>query len=288
MSDPIDAALAASLVAEQFPQWADLPVVPVVPGGNDNRTFRLGDELTVRLPSADGYVAGELKEHEWLGRLAPALSLPIPVVEGAGMPSATFPRPWSVRRWIPGETAEPARIRDPSASPTISRGSWSSSARRMPRADRPRATRASTAAPTLRTTTTSTRGRSAAVRGEYDPAVLSAMWDRALASRWVQPPVWFHGDVASGNLLVDEHGDLVGGDRLRHLGRRRPGVRHRHRVDALRGSARERFRDSLGLDDEHLGSWPRVGAVEGRHHDHVAAGVADGAGVVLDQLVDER
>ena len=83
MSDPIDAALAASLVAEQFPQWADLPVVPVVPGGHDNRTFRLGDELTVRLPSADWYVAGELKEHEWLGTKVPAA--------GASMNRATAP-----------------------------------------------------------------------------------------------------------------------------------------------------------------------------------------------------
>ena len=94
----IDAELAASLVAEQFPQWAGLPVVAVEPGGHDNRTFRLGDERTVRLPSADAYVAGELKEHAWLGRLARALSLPIPVVEGIGMRTATFPRPWSVRR----------------------------------------------------------------------------------------------------------------------------------------------------------------------------------------------
>lgn len=38
----IDAALAAELVAEQFPHWADLPVSPVAFSGWDNRTFRLG------------------------------------------------------------------------------------------------------------------------------------------------------------------------------------------------------------------------------------------------------
>jgi hypothetical protein len=39
----ITAAVAARLVAEQFPAWADLPVVPVAESGWDNRTYRLGD-----------------------------------------------------------------------------------------------------------------------------------------------------------------------------------------------------------------------------------------------------
>ena len=46
--DDIDASLAAKLVAEQFPQWAELPVRPVDLSGWDNRTFRLGDALLVR------------------------------------------------------------------------------------------------------------------------------------------------------------------------------------------------------------------------------------------------
>src|SRR4051812_44602995 len=85
----------------------------VVPGGHDNRTFRLGEQYTVRLPTDDGYVAGELKEHEWLPRLAPQLPLPIPDVVGAGVPGPLFSRPWSVRRWIPGEPADLTRIDDP-------------------------------------------------------------------------------------------------------------------------------------------------------------------------------
>jgi aminoglycoside phosphotransferase (APT) family kinase protein len=44
-SHAIDAELVRRLVGSQFPRWADLPVTAVLPGGNDNRTFRLGDEL---------------------------------------------------------------------------------------------------------------------------------------------------------------------------------------------------------------------------------------------------
>ena len=291
MSDPIDAALAASLVAEQFPQWADLRIVPVVPGGHDNRTFRLGDELTARLPSAEGYVAGELKEHEWLGRLAPALSLPIPVVEGAGMPSATFPRPWSVRRWIPGETAIPARIRDPerfaedlaaflvelrSADATGGPAAGDQSFHRG--AD-------------LAHYDEQAREGIAAVREEYDPVALSAIWDRALASRWTHPPVWFHGDVASGNLLVDEQGDLSAVIDFGTSGVGYPACDTVIGWTLLRGPARDRFRAALDLDDE---TWDRgrgwalwKAVITVMWHRESQPAQADEARVVIDQLLED-
>jgi aminoglycoside phosphotransferase (APT) family kinase protein len=67
----INVELASRLVAEQFPQWADLPVVPVALNGWDNTTFRLGDELSIRLPNGEGYAAAVETEHRWLPRLAP-------------------------------------------------------------------------------------------------------------------------------------------------------------------------------------------------------------------------
>ena len=48
----INASLAGRLVVAQFPQWAHLPVRPVELGGWDNRTFHLGEDMSVRLPSA--------------------------------------------------------------------------------------------------------------------------------------------------------------------------------------------------------------------------------------------
>ena len=53
----ITAALVSELVAAQFPEWAHLPVTPVELDGWDNTTFRLGEELSVRLPSGDAYAA---------------------------------------------------------------------------------------------------------------------------------------------------------------------------------------------------------------------------------------
>ena len=108
----ITANVAARLVAEQFPQWADLPVVPVALDGWDNTTFRLGDELSVRLPSADAYVPQVGKEHRWLPVLARKLPLRIPEPVAIGQPSGEFPRPWSIYRWIDGEPASVDRVVD--------------------------------------------------------------------------------------------------------------------------------------------------------------------------------
>ncbi|QGN48800.1 phosphotransferase [Micromonospora sp. WMMD558] len=72
----IDGELVRDLVRAQFPQWSDLTVTPVARQGWDNRTFRLGDEFAVRLPSADGHVAAVAKEDRWLPVVAPHVPLP--------------------------------------------------------------------------------------------------------------------------------------------------------------------------------------------------------------------
>ena len=92
------------LVDSQFPQWADLPIRPVVPMGWDNRIFRLGDDMVVRLPSARAYAPQVEKEHRWLPILGPQLPLPIPTPIAMGRPCHGYPWPWSIYGWLPGRT----------------------------------------------------------------------------------------------------------------------------------------------------------------------------------------
>jgi len=108
----ITPAVVERLLAAQFPQWADLPVIRVELDGWDNTTFRLGDEMSVRLPSGDAYTAQVDKEHRWLPYLAPQLPLPIPQPLAKGAPTQEFPRPWSIYRWLEGEPATVERIAD--------------------------------------------------------------------------------------------------------------------------------------------------------------------------------
>src|SRR5580658_470715 len=104
--------LVSQLVASQFPQWAELPVRAVDADGWDNATFRLGEHMSVRLPSSKEYVEQVDKEHRWLPVLARQLPLPIPEPLAKGEPGCGFPRPWSVYRWIAGQTAESGTIAD--------------------------------------------------------------------------------------------------------------------------------------------------------------------------------
>ena len=101
----IDAALVRRLIATQFPQWRDLSVTPVAVDGWDNRTYRLGAEMSVRLPTAASYAPAVEKEDRWLPILAPSLPVAVPTPVATGQPGEGYPFCWSVRPWLGGRTA---------------------------------------------------------------------------------------------------------------------------------------------------------------------------------------
>lgn len=198
----IDAALVSHLVAEQFPQWAHLPIRPVEHGGWDNRTFHLGDAMTVRLPSADGYVPQVEKEQRWLPVLAPQLPLPIPTPLGLGHPSPAFSRPWSVYGWLEGVAATRADIPDLPRFATAL-GQFLVALRDVDAADGPAAGDHSfQRGGALWFYDAETRRALEHLHDVVDVTAATAVWDAALATSWALPPVWFHGDISDGNLLV--------------------------------------------------------------------------------------
>jgi aminoglycoside phosphotransferase (APT) family kinase protein len=198
----IDAALVRRLVATQFPQWAGLEVVPVDADGWDNRTYRLGTELLVRLPTAASYAPAVLKEHQWLRVLGPQLPLKIPEPVGLGVPGESYPYHWSVRRWLDGEPAQSDLIEDTCLFAADLAG-FLCRLRALDTDGAPAAGAHSFY-----------RGADPAAYDEETRRCLAqleavipadravAVWESALASTWPGPPVWFHGDVAAGNLLV--------------------------------------------------------------------------------------
>jgi aminoglycoside phosphotransferase (APT) family kinase protein len=204
MNDRIEAepALVRRLIAAQFPQWAHLAVRPVASPGWDNRTFRLGETMSVRLPSAAHYVAQVEKEHRWLPRLAPLLPLPIPAPLARGEPAEGYPFPWSVHCWIEGEIAASAEISDRDAFARAVAGFLTAlqaiDASEGPAAGAHNFWRGGPVA----TYDGEARAAIAVLQGEIDTALATEIWELALGSRWEALPVWIHGDISSGNLLV--------------------------------------------------------------------------------------
>jgi aminoglycoside phosphotransferase (APT) family kinase protein len=198
----IDARLVTQLVRTQFPQWAELAVAPVENSGWDNRTFRLGDSMSVRLPSALAYVAQVEKEQRWLPVLGQQLPLAIPRPVGLGGPAAGYPWPWSIYGWLDGEPAQLDHIDDP--------GRFAADlARFLVTLRGINASGGPAAGPhnfhrggSLSIYDSETRRSIGALAGEIDVAAATAVWDTALETSWQGPPVWVHGDVAASNLLV--------------------------------------------------------------------------------------
>ena len=202
LAGEIDVALVRPLVAAQFPRWADLPVAPVASQGWDNRTFRLGDDMSVRLPSHRRYVAAIEKEHAWLPPLAPQLPLPIPAPLAIGAPGDGYPWSWSVNRWLDGQSALAGPI-DDRRQFAADLAAFLAALQRIDAEDGPPAGRHSfwRGGP-LATYDGETRKAIGGLGERIDGDAATEVWDAAIASAWTGPPVWVHGDIAPGNLLV--------------------------------------------------------------------------------------
>src|SRR5437016_5346567 len=109
-----DSGLVRRLIASQFPHWADLPIERLKSSGTDNALYRLGDDMLVRLPRIYWAVGQVEKEQLWLPRLAPHLSLVIPVPLALGMPGEGYPWHWSIYEWLKGENPVAGSLENPS------------------------------------------------------------------------------------------------------------------------------------------------------------------------------
>ncbi len=108
---PADEGVVLSLLREQRPDLADLPVT-LGGGGTDNTVWRLGTDLVVRLPRTAEKVAPLVKELTWLPRLAAHLSHPVPALVHTGRATAAFPLPWAVMTWLEGEAPSSEGVTD--------------------------------------------------------------------------------------------------------------------------------------------------------------------------------
>ena len=212
----IDEALVRALLHAQHPDLASLPLTEVGEGW-DNKVFRLGPDLAVRLPRRASTAVMLEHEQRWLPVLAPRLPLPVPAPIRIGGPGDGFPWSWSVVRWFPGQTAAaspPAdlkpvaaalgrfiRVLHQPAPPEAPHNAW----RSIP----------------LDARTERLHEHLDQLRDSVYRERVLAVWDRLVVTpRWPGPPLWIHADLHPGNLLIRDgelsavldFGDLTAGD----------------------------------------------------------------------------
>jgi aminoglycoside phosphotransferase (APT) family kinase protein len=249
----IDATLVGRLIRRQFPHWSGLPIAAAEPNGWDNRTFRLGPELLVRLPSADRYAAQVRKEHRWLPVLAPHLPLPIPFPVAMGEPDEGYPWNWSVYQWLGGTPASAARIVDLSEFAVVLARFLACLQKIDPSEGPPPGPHNFFRGGPLEIYDAETRKAIATVQSMINAELATEVWETALATIWYGGPVWIHGDVAAGNLLVRD-GRLAAVIDFGCSGVGDPACDLVIAWTFLSGQSREAFRLALPLD---AGTWAR-------------------------------
>jgi aminoglycoside phosphotransferase (APT) family kinase protein len=249
----IDEALVRRLIAAQFPHWSPLPIELVVSSGTDNAMFRLGDELAVRLPRRQGATEQIEKEHRWLPRLAP-LPLEIPAPIALGQPSDDYPWRWSVYEWLIGESAITAAIDDERAAAIAIAGFITALQRIDPTGGPEPGSHNFGRGVPLAKRDRYVRAALASLERELDAALVAAAWERALdAAVWTNAPLWIHGDLAPGNLLV-RNGCITGVIDFGGLAVGDPACDLMVAWNFLTGDARAAFKTTLNPDEA---TWAR-------------------------------
>ncbi|MGW5195174.1 aminoglycoside phosphotransferase family protein [Kribbella sp. NPDC004138] len=205
----IDTPLVRELVAEQFPQWARLPLEPVDSSGLVNAIYRLGSDLSVRLPLRPSITDIVQREQEKLAALAPLLPVPIPSVEAIGSPTDAFPGEWSVHRWLTGTHPSPEALADPRGL-AADLAAFVDAFRRIDLPDRPPAYPGErrTRAP-MHSMDSLTREAIIELDGLIDTRAAQASWEESLAAPYDGREVWVHSDLTPSNLLVSAAGRLT-------------------------------------------------------------------------------
>ena len=195
----VDEPLVRRLLEAQHPDLAGLPLRYVADGW-DNVTYRLGDDLAVRLPRRQVAVPLLEAEQRWLPVLATRVGLAVPEPVRAGAPGDDYPWPWSVVRWVHGTPVDVQPL-DPGEASAF--GAFLADLHGPAPDDAPRNPH---------------RGVALRVKDE----ALAVRWDRMaeaepLRRLWAEvvdvpvdaDPGWLHSDLHPKN-VVGEGGRLVG------------------------------------------------------------------------------
>ncbi|HKS56849.1 MAG TPA: aminoglycoside phosphotransferase family protein [Steroidobacteraceae bacterium] len=216
----IDEALVRSLLCEQHPDLASLPLREI-DSGWDNAMFRLGDSLVVRLPRRVAVTHLIEREQEWLPQLAPLLPIPVPAPVRLGRPAQNYSWRWSIVPWLAGRNAD---LCEPRADQAERLAAFLCALHRPAPANAP--------LNPYRGVPLREREQQMAERVrrlERETTLLSddvmRIYHAAIDVPIDVAPTWLHGDLHAGNLLVEDGtisgvidwGDMTVGDRATDL-----------------------------------------------------------------------
>jgi len=121
-----------------------------------------------------------------------------------GRPDESYPWPWSVYEWRDGETALVERIDDLKEFAGTLAGFLDALQAADATGGPPPGPHNFFRGGLLDVYDRQTREALIHLDGRIDARAATDVWEAALSTSWQNAPVWFHGDVAYGNLLVND------------------------------------------------------------------------------------
>ena len=245
----IDSRLVSRLLADQFPEVAELTIREVRSTGTVNAVYRLGDHLAVRLPRVERWAGDLVRELRWLPGLSQHLTVPIPRPVFTGSPTDYYGLPWAVYEWLAGTQYADDTIDDEDHAARDLAG-FVSELRRVDPSGAPAAGRKP-----LSELDAGTRDTILASARVIDSSAAMHAWDVALDSQqWAGAPVWIHTDLLRPNLLARD-GRLSAVIDWGGAGVGDPAADVIAAWSVFGASGRRTFRAELGVDDE---TWNRA------------------------------
>jgi len=204
---PVDAALVRRMLADQMPQWSELPMHRLETSGTVNVAFRLGDDKLVRLPRTANFASGPQREARWLPTFAPLVPLEVPTYLALGVPTEAYPSHWSVLRWIEGKPADEFTLHDLHEAAS-DLGAFLLALRKVPTQGAPED--GNYRAFGLAKVDSDLRRWVQRLPDDIDRSAVLAIWESCLSiGEWNGLPTWLHSDLRGDNLIA-HNGRLVG------------------------------------------------------------------------------
>ena len=244
----IDTNLVKSLVEKQFPQWAGLPIEPIKSAGTDNVIFRLGNEMTIRLPRTIGAASNIYKEWKWLPILEQQVSLSIPTPISKGIQTKDYPCPWLIYKWLDGKNGTESELDLNNAAIVL--GNFVKDLQKVDISNAPFSQRGGPLSKLNNEVLEALKNLNGII--DVDKAKLA--WEKALSAPvHTGSPVWIHSDLHAGNILVN-HGQITSVIDFGMSGIGDPACDVMAAWTLLSKETRNKFREIVNVDDA---TWER-------------------------------